>query len=207
MTNFTYQTINSKKLETYEWDNTWFELAPNTELPRVLYIGDSISCGTRRLATEAADTKILFDGFATSKALDNPYLKDSVKLFALQQPHREVILLNNGLHGFHLDDDNEYPFYYEKMVNFLLEEFPESQLIILLTTYVEKDNERVMKRNHHAQVIAKKYNLPVIDFYTLSKNMPELYFEDGVHFLDDGYKKLAEYLVKAIKKNNSEYRN
>ena len=71
---FTFQSeLNGLALEDLEWDNTWWEQAPDKSLPRVLYIGDSISCGTRRQATFAAESKILFDGFGSSKALDNPY--------------------------------------------------------------------------------------------------------------------------------------
>lgn len=63
---FTFQTeSNGLALEDFEWDNTWWEQAPDTSSARVLYIGDSISCGTRRTATYVAENKILFDGFGT----------------------------------------------------------------------------------------------------------------------------------------------
>ena len=49
---FTYETKNiTKKLETLEWDNVWWEQTANVTTTRILYIGDSISCGTRRLIT------------------------------------------------------------------------------------------------------------------------------------------------------------
>ena len=84
MTDFTYAFKDRKeRLETYEWDNVWWECADDCETPRVLYIGDSISCGTRRFATEATENTILFDGVGTSKAVDNP-------LFA-------VLLINRGI--------------------------------------------------------------------------------------------------------------
>ena len=75
MSNFTYEFNNrSQSLEKFEWDNVWWEQADVTGVPRVLYIGDSISCATRHVATEAAEGKIFFDEFGTSKAVDNPYL-------------------------------------------------------------------------------------------------------------------------------------
>ena len=59
MSNFTYEREERKeKLETWEWDNVWFEHPNDNEAKRVLYIGDSISCGTRRIATEQTDSKI-----------------------------------------------------------------------------------------------------------------------------------------------------
>ena len=89
MSEFTYEAANSEsRLETYEFDNVWWEHANTKGTPRVLYIGDSISCGTRRKATEVAENKIFFDGFGTSKALDNPYFADSIRMFAKQQGER-----------------------------------------------------------------------------------------------------------------------
>ena len=41
--------------------------------------------------------KILFDGFGSSKALDNPFLKEAVRLFGLQLPKIDLVLFNNGL--------------------------------------------------------------------------------------------------------------
>jgi len=64
MSNMTYEYGDNKQtLETYEWDNTWIEQANNADTDRVLYIGDSISCATRRVATAKSGNKILFDGF------------------------------------------------------------------------------------------------------------------------------------------------
>ena len=82
----TYETENTtSELETFEWDNPWWEQAPDTKKTRVLYIGDSISYGIRRHATEISENTLLFDNFSTSKALDNPYFADSLALFAKQE--------------------------------------------------------------------------------------------------------------------------
>ena len=86
MSDFTYAFENrNTKLERFEWDNVWWECADTTGVPRVLYIGDSISCATRRVATQTAENKIFFDGFGTSKALDNPYFFKSLCIFAEQE--------------------------------------------------------------------------------------------------------------------------
>ena len=114
MSEFTYQEVTDKneKYETYEWDNVWISHADELSRNRVLYIGDSISCGIRNIATRLSDEKILFDGFGTSKGIDNPFFKDSLKLFAAQESKREAVIFNNGLHGWHLDDEKEYKVYY-----------------------------------------------------------------------------------------------
>ena len=185
--------------ETYEWDNTWIEHAHDSNRKRVLYIGDSISCGTRHIATNLTDCRILFDGFGTSKALDNPYFEDMLRLFAAQEGRRDAVLFNNGLHGFHLDDKIEYRNDYDKMVQFLLSEFRNTPIFILLTTHVadEAQNKRVILRNLAATEVAKKYHLPTIDLYSVSAAMPDQ-LTDGVHFTQSGYQALAQTILNAL---------
>lgn len=191
----------SSAYESYEWDSTWIELANQPDLKRVLYIGDSISRDIRPRANKLANKELLFDSFATSKAVDNPFFKEEIHLFSMQQGHREAILFNNGLHGWHLDDKTQYARYYEQLVCYLKERFPQTPLCPVLTTHVTdaQRNERVLARNHEVQKIAEKYNLSVIDLYTPSFQAVDLIL-DGVHFKDEGNKLLAEVLVNAVKK-------
>lgn len=187
------------QFETYEWDNAWIEHADAPDRRRVLYIGDSISCGTRHIATGMTDGQILFDGFGTSKALDNPWFADSLRLFAAQESRRNAVLFNNGLHGFHLDDETAYREHYGKMAAFLVQEFKGTPIFILLTTHVsdEAQNQRVIFRNRAACEIAAQYKLPVIDLYAVSAAMPDQ-LTDGVHFTEIGYRTLAETIIRAI---------
>ena len=200
MTDFTYEaTDRAEKLEKYEWDNVWWEQADTDKENRVLYIGDSISCPTRTIATKMSDGKWLFDGFGTSKALDNPFFYDSLRLFAKQQGVRKAIVFNNGLHGWHLSDGQDYPEYYEKMINFLISEFPEIKLLLALTTHVanKERNERVIKRNQKVTELAKKYGLKTVDLYALTEDKEAL-LTDGVHFSKEGYELIATEILKAL---------
>ena len=96
----TYEEKRSKtSLERREWDRMWIEDTTDAQEPRVLYIGDSISNGTYLCATKAAERKILFNNYATSKALDNPYFYPQLKMFIEQCERRDAIIFNNGLHG------------------------------------------------------------------------------------------------------------
>ena len=159
MDGFTFEFEDRKeKLETWEWDNVMINHTEDTQGKRLLYIGDSISCGTRGVANEKQG--VHFDGFGTSKALDNPYFKPTLSLFARQQGRRDAVLFNNGLHGWHLDDATEYKEYYEDFVKYLLEEFKGTPIYIVLTTYYsnEKRVNRVVARNEVALEIAKKYD-------------------------------------------------
>ena len=202
MSDFTYEEkVTGTPLEKYEWDNVWWESTEKTDTPRALYIGDSISCGTRRIATDKADCKMLFDGFGTSKAIDNPYFIPTLHTFALQEGHREVIFFNNGLHGWHLSVD-EYAEHYEKTVRFLLEEYKGTPLVLVMTTFVinEERNARVIERNKKVSMIAEKYGLDVVDLYSVSQDVSEHIKPDGVHFTADGYGAFAEALLKCAKK-------
>ena len=202
MSQFTYETENTNsKLETYEWDNVWIEQTENKSKKRVLYIGDSISCGTRNIATKVSGEEYLFDGFGSSKALDNPFLYDSIRLFVSQLTGVETVLFNNGLHGWHLDDNTEYREFYENAIKFMLEEFDGKKIFLVLTTSVaDSDREkRVKARNKAVCELAEKYSLPVIDLYSTSVEYVNFRIDDGVHYISDGYRKFAAKILEDIK--------
>lgn len=201
MSNFTYEYENtSRTLETFEWDSTWHEHTEDLTTPRVLYLGDSISHATRKALNDLAKGRLLFDGLASSKAIDNPCLEETVLLFAKQQPHRKEILFNSGLHGFHLSDEDEYAEHYEQKILFLQHAFPEARLTLLLTTAVadaERD-ARVQARNRAVLRLAEKYSLPVVDLYALSQAHADLRSDDGVHWQPEGYRTLANAILDTL---------
>ena len=202
MSEFTYeQGTTAYKLETYEWDNTWIEQANDANAARVLYVGDSISCGVRRIATERSGHRIMFDGFGTSKALDNPYFLDTLRMFAAQQMKRDAVIFNNGLHGWHLDDEKEYGALYEEAVRFMLKEYEGTPIFLVLTTAVADEERllRVQKRNQAALALAEKYGLFVIDLYKVSQENTDLRSTDGVHFFTAGYEKFADFIIASLK--------
>ena len=202
MSDFTYEYKDKQEIyETYEWDNVWIEQTGNIGANRVLYIGDSISCGTRQIATRVSENAYLFDGFGTSKALDNPFLFDAIHLFAAQLPKIQTVIFNNGLHGWHLDDATEYGEYYEKAIKFLLHEFDGKKIFLLLTTSVADTDreERVKIRNDVVKSLAQKYNLPIIDLYSTAALYTEFRLDDGVHYSGAGYNKFALKILEEIK--------
>ena len=203
MCEFTYEPSEQRTpLETFEWDNTWIERAPRDDVPRLLYIGDSISCGTRRLITECSEKSWLCDGYGSSKALDNPFLFESIRLFTAQQNRCDAVLFNNGLHGWHLDDESEYPVLYEHTVRFLREEFARTPLFLVLTTSVADAarEARVMARNAAAREVAARYDLPVIDLYAVSVDKVDCRLPDGVHYSQAGYQSFADAILAQVTK-------
>lgn len=202
MSQFTYEFFENKTpLETYEWDNVWIEQTGNSSANRVLYIGDSISCGTRQIATRVSENTCLFDGFGTSKALDNPFLFDAIHLFALQLPKIETVIFNNGLHGWHIEDTTEYYNLYENAIKFLIKEFEGKKIYLVLTTSVaDAEREiRVIARNDAVKKLAEKYNLPIIDLYSTAVEFASLRLDDGVHYSGVGYNKFATKILEEIK--------
>ena len=189
------------KLETYEWDRTWIEKSEDINSKRVLYIGDSISCGTREALNAIKDNKILFDGFGTSKALDNPYYFPTLSLFAKQENHRNAVIFNNGMHGWHIKKQDYFKLYGE-FLDKLIKEFPDTLIMLVLTTFVSNPDyqvDRVIERNIAVKQLAESKKLPVIDLYTVSEKNRNLQSGDGVHFTDDGYKLLADKVLCVLK--------
>lgn len=196
---YDFQNHRETPLETYEWDQIWWEHTEDSLTPRVLYIGDSISCGTRPAACKAAKGKLLFDAFSTSKAVDNRYFRSSLISFTNQQPHTDMIVINNGLHGVHLNDE-QYMFYYRDMLRFLSCNFPHIPLAIILTTYCEDENlsKYVIPRNECAMKLAKEMDIPVIDLYSVSFENKALLDSGKVHFTQKGYELLGEHLAQRV---------
>lgn len=206
---FTYEVNDKKQLETYEWDNIWWEHADDEKADRVLIVGDSISCGYRGFVNEIFDKKVFADGIGTSKNLGNDSLIKLVDYVFYQQKNYRLIQFNNGLHGWNLQD-KEYEYYYEKIVNHIQDSFQNLTLVLALTTPVrcsgnieklDGRNDTVIKRNETAIKIANKYDLVINDLYGIIKDNKDIYKSDGVHLNDEGYKMLAGQCVNIFKAN------
>ena len=194
----TYEAQNNTAvLETFEWDRTWIHKTGDTQTPRVLYVGDSISVGICNGINGKANGEMYFDFFSTSKSLDNPVFQQSLQLFAAQEPKRDVIAFNNGLHGWHLTEE-EYKVHYEKMLRFLMETYPESVILPVLSTTVKNQerNARVIARNQKVMELAEKYNLQTIDLFTVSTENAETQADDGVHFTAAGYTLFSDAVIQ-----------
>ena len=202
--NYTYQEKTTRSpLEKYEWDRVWFEDVYDTDAKRILYIGDSISNATFPWATSLVERKLIFNNFASSKGLDNPFYFPMIKMFIYQNDRKDAIIINNGLHGWHLDDEKYGELYFELIEN-IKKLCPDTPIFIVLTTAVDDSKEfssRIPKRNEKAREVAKRADAGIIDLYSVSNSNKELLCDDGVHFVSDGYKMLAEEIVRALNEN------
>ena len=195
-----YETfeLNAKvPLEKFEWDDIWFDHATDTEQKRVIVFGDSISVNYRFPLIELLRGKFCVDNYGTSKAADNPFLKETMRLIMAQQNH-DVICFSTG-HGTHQSPE-EFEQNTEKLALWLMEEYPQKQLIILgriYSSYPPKE-ESCKQRNESLARIANKYNLPFVDLHALTLDRPELLKEDKVHLNEDGQSVVAQCIAKAI---------
>lgn len=198
MNHDTYEVKENRPQERYEWDRTWIEQTGVTDRPRCFYLGDSISWGVRPIANRMIGDRVLFDALGTSKALDNPFLRPTIDLFREQIRTPSLVILNSGLHGWHLSDDEDYPSELKSMLLFLQSRFPQIPLAVVLTTRVANPERqaRVLLRNEAARRVAAELSLPVIDLYSPSE-VADLQ-TDGVHFNDEGYGVLAKVLAENV---------
>ncbi len=192
--------------ETIEWANVWVEHQGETDRPRALLVGDSITQGALHLVKELVGEKMYVDALTTSYALDNPdYLSGLDGMLAHNR--YDVIHFNNGLHGFHLPAE-AYEALYGKAVEHLLEKAPGAKLVLGLSTPISNgehtermgaDNEIVLARNGAVRRIAGRYGLPVNDSYSLVAGIPGIRATDSYHYLEEGYRRIAGQMAAYLK--------
>lgn len=194
-------------LETYEWDDIWFDHAPDTDKPRILLVGDSISKGYRTPAIKELNDSYHTDNWATSMAVDNPAFLKQLDLILMQAKGYKLIHMNNGLHGWHLSTE-EYKKHYEAIIRHILENYPQLKLVLVLTTPVriqetkelnQKRNTLVIERNNAVTELAEKYTLPINDLFNSELIKSADTYTDTVHQNEEGYNILAKMVNNKIR--------
>ncbi len=191
--------------EKYEWSNIWWDCANDDSLPRVLLIGDSISCGYSPKVTKLLAGKAHVDRLGTSRSINDPVLLKETAMM-LEEYDYAAIHFNNGLHGFHL----EGPAYAAALGEYvrLLQKLGGGAPLIWAssTPITERDhvdvlaenNEKVTARNALAAEIMKAQEIPTSDLYQVVVGKPELRSEDGYHYNGQGYDVLAKAVADAV---------
>ena len=194
------------QLETYEWDDIWWDHAPDANARRILIIGDSISRGYRRMIRKVDGCNFFVDGIATSKAVDSATFRTLVDYFAESGLSYDAVFFNNGLHGWHLDDEKFCELFLD-FAKYIKEKFAPKKLFTITTTPARKSkntdvfderNENVKIRNAGIRAAADALGAELIDFYSLIEARPELYTQDGIHLIDEGYELLAKEILKVL---------
>ena len=193
-------------LERIEWTYTWREDC-TVPAPRVLLIGDSITNGYKSVAHKNLAGRAGVTAYATSKAIDNPFLWDEIVLLAKQENMEyAAIQVNNGLHFGGLSVE-EYENHYSTLVENLKNAFPHTPMILALSTPITENgngekfaasNDAVIEKNAAVLRIAEKYGLPVRDLYSLVAGKSHIRSADGYHYNAEGYELLGGYVAEGI---------
>lgn len=197
-------TIDSRTREGTEWAILRWEQAPDTKLPRVLLVGDSISNGYASHVSGLLAGKAHVDLLATSKSVCDPAFLLELALATDGYKHA-VIHFNNGLHGWHLTDA-QYEAGLRRMVAKLRELAPQARLVwgncTSAVTLPDKKldpnaNAVVLKRNEIAARVMGELGVPIDDLYAVIVDHCD-WHSDSLHFNQDGYAALAASVVKSL---------
>jgi hypothetical protein len=180
--------------EHIEWCDIWVTAAEQSDTPKVLLVGDSITRGYFDSVAQQLQGKADCARLATSKCVADPAFLDELKLLVGQYPFA-VIHFNNGLHGYGYTEQ-QYRDGLLKAIELIHSQSPQATLILANTTPVrqrqdlqqlaDETQQVVQPRNRIAAEIAQARKIPVDDLYTLGVEHPEFYGGDGVHYNDQG---------------------
>lgn len=199
--------MNSVVREQYEWSNIWWDCANDPKLPRVLLIGDSISVGYGPVVTKLLQGKVHVDRLSTSRSVNDPVLLKETTMM-LEDNHYVAIHLNNGLHGFHLDDA-AYATGLQEYVKLLKKYGHGAKLIWAASTPITKgndvhvlaeNNDVVIARNSTAAAVMQKNGIPVNDLYQLVIGKADLRSPDGYHYNAGGYEVMGKVITESLLK-------
>src|SRR5271170_7705771 len=181
--------------ESIEWCDIWISHANETNLPRVLLIGDSIVRDyypevERRLAGKAFVARL-----STSRFISDPVLLKEIEL-VLGGTKFDVIQFNNGMHGWQ-HTEAEYRKAFPKLIKTIRAHAPKAKLIWATTTPLRDgkgvtgdsnakySDERIAARNAIAAEFVTAQNIPIDDLNAAMQGHPE-YHSDNVHFNGQG---------------------
>ena len=195
--------------ERIEWQDTWIEdgHVQDRALPRVLLLGDSISRQYRKRVSELLAGTARVANSAGSHCVGDPMLAEA-NAVVLGGYAFDVIVVNNGLHGWNCSDA-DYARHLAEYVDFLRARAPQAKLVWARTTpmsvkndlaKVSPENVRVEARNAAADKIMAERGIPAVDLYAAMMEKPaEYHVADGTHFNDKGVEVLAQKIAEAVK--------
>ena len=195
--------------ESIEWCDIWIAHANETNLPRVLLIGDSITRAyypdvEKNLAGKAYVARLTGSAF-----ISDPVLLLQIKM-VLSQYKFDVIHFNNGMHGW-THSEKEYAAAFPKFLKTIQKYAPRAKLIWGNTTplkispnlppdnHTEATDERIAARNAIALKLVQAAGIPVDDLNAPMRGHPE-YHSGNVHFNEQGIKIQAAQVAAQIEK-------
>lgn len=192
--------------EQIEWCDIWVTHPELSNLPHILFIGDSITRGYFSIVEDSLQGQAYCARLATSKGLGNPLLLKEIEL-VLKHYQFNIIHFNNGLHQFEYSDE-QYAMDFSKCYRLIRKHAGDAKLIWASTTpmrnkehpdQIHPKTERILRRNALARAFFESHHVPINDLFSVVVDRPEYYWTDGVHFNDQGKTALAKQVVGFIK--------
>jgi hypothetical protein len=195
--------------ESIEWCDIWISHANETNLPRVLLIGDSIVRDYYPEVEKHLAGKAFVARLSTSRFVADPVLLKEIEL-VLGETKFDVIHFNNGMHGWQ-HSEAEYRKAFPKFFKTIRARAPQAKLIWATTTPLrdgkgvtydtkaEYSDERIASRNAIAAEIVATQKIPTDDLNSAMRDHPELH-SDNVHFNNQGIQIQAAQVSAEIEK-------
>jgi hypothetical protein len=195
--------------ESIEWCDIWISHANETNLPRVLLIGDSITRAYYREVEKHLEGKAYVGRLSSSAFISDPVLAKQIEM-VLSQYKFDVIHFNNGMHGWQ-HSEKEYEQAFPEFIKVVQKNAPGAKLIWANTTplkvspnlpadnQTQATDERIAARNAIALKLVQAKGIPEDDLNTPMRGHPELH-SDNVHFNEQGVALQAAQVAGQIEK-------
>jgi len=200
------QTAEHKSiLEKIEW--TWADKpdAPDSALPNVLLLGDSITRGYYPEVTKLLAGRANCYLFATSAASGDPRLIHQVDDYFRMMPLKfAVIHFNNGMHGWKYTEAT-YSSSLPQLVETLQAKSHGAKLVWATTTPVHTTdsggatNPRIDERNVESLRTMQRFHIPIDDQHALMVAHDDLH-NGSVHYTEAGSAVQAKQVQQIIEK-------
>jgi hypothetical protein len=197
--------------ESIEWCDLWISHANETNLPRVLLIGDSITRAYYPEVEKNLAGRAYVGRLSTSAFISDPILLKEIAMVLDEYPC-DIIHFNNGMHGW-THSEKEYGRAFPQFLAVIKTHAPHAKLIWASTTTLKvspvlppgdqtvASDERVAARNALALGSIGHSKIDVDDLNSLTRGHPE-YHSDNVHFNSDGIalqaRQVADHITKLL---------
>lgn len=207
---FAQDRQNNIQYEPTEWVNIWIPSATKNDLPRILLIGDSITQGYYNVVENSLKGKAYVARYTTSRGIQDPALFEEIKNI-IKHHKFTIIHFNNGLHGIGYTA-SQYQEGLKKLISTLKRYGQGAELIGATSTRVlpgfnwgktDEFNQKLIEtRNEILTVLCEEKNIEVNDLYTITKDHPEWFSNDKIHYNQSGYTELGNQVMHCIAKKN-----
>jgi lysophospholipase L1-like esterase len=201
--------------EPIEWTDIWVTSADKDDLPRVLFVGDSITRGYFKAAEKNLKGKAYCARLATSAFIGHEDFLSNLSVL-LKRYRWDVIHINNGLHGWDYTEE-QYRDGFPALIKLLNNQAEEAQIIWALTTPMrerdkleqlnQKATERVRERNKIAIKVVREQRWTMDDLFSLVIDHADYYRSGGTHFNSKGIaaqgKQVADVVEKLLPSSSS----